>query len=89
MAARKPLPAGSKPDKILRDALILELNRLTNDGEKVKKLQRIAAKLVANGMDGKTDAIKEIFDRVEGRPAQAISLGQDPNLEPITFGWKK
>jgi hypothetical protein len=65
---------GSKPDKILRDALILELNRMgeDDDGKKVKKVNRIVHKLVLAGMDGKIDAIKEIFDRVEGRPAQAI-----------------
>lgn len=65
---------GSKPDKIIRDALILELNRMTDagDGEKVKKVNRIVHKLVLSAMDGKIDAIKEIFDRVEGRPAQAI-----------------
>lgn len=65
---------GSKPDKIIRDALILELNRMDKDdnGQKVKKVNRIVHKLVLSAMDGKIDAIKEIFDRVEGRPAQAI-----------------
>ena len=65
---------GSKPDKIIRDALILELNRMdtSDDGQKVKKVNRIVHKLVKCAMDGKIDAIKEIFDRVEGRPAQAI-----------------
>lgn len=65
---------GSKPDKIIRDALILELNRMTDgdDGEKIKKVNRIVHKLVDSAMDGKLDAIKEVFDRVEGRPAQAI-----------------
>lgn len=64
---------GSKPDKIIRDALILELNRMDDeDGKKVKKVNRLVHKLVAAGIDGKIDAIKEIFDRVEGRPSQAI-----------------
>lgn len=66
---------GSKPDKILRDALVLELNRMTDaeDGAKIKKVNRIVHKLVDAAMDGKIDAIKEIFDRVEGKPTQAIS----------------
>lgn len=64
---------GSKPDKIIRDALILELNRLdTEDGKKVKRVNRIVHKLVEAAIEGKIDAIKEIFDRVEGRPSQAI-----------------
>lgn len=85
MAARKTPSAGSKPDKILRDALMLELNTDTkdNDGRTVKKFRRIAANLVTSGLDNKMDAIKEIWDRVEGRPAQSIAVGQDPDLEPI------
>lgn len=76
MAAAKS--KGSKPDKIIRDALILELNRMTDDdGKKIKKVSRIVAKLVDAAMDGKIDAIKEIFDRVEGRPAQSVSLAGD------------
>lgn len=65
---------GSKPDKIIRDALILELNRMTedDDGQKVKKVNRIVHKLVASGMEGKIDAIKEIFDRTEGKATQMV-----------------
>ncbi len=63
---------GSKPDKIIRAALILELNRMAtdDDGKKVKKVSRIVHKLVEAGMDGKIDAIREIFDRTEGKPTQ-------------------
>lgn len=76
---------GSKPDKILRDALILELNRMTDadDGQKVKKVNRVVHKLVEAAMIGEVAAIKEIFDRVEGRPAQSIGLGQADDLEPL------
>lgn len=81
---------GSKPDKIIRDALILELNRMTDgdDGQKVKKVNRVVHKLVNAAMDGKVDAIREIFDRVEGKPAQSVALGQDPNLEPMRVSWE-
>lgn len=74
MAARKTPSKGSKPDKIMRDALMLELNGETenDDGEKVKKFRRIAANLVKAGLDSKLDAIKEIWDRVEGKPMQAV-----------------
>lgn len=78
---------GSKPDKILRDALILELNRMTDDddGKKVKKVSRIVHKLVESGIAGKVDAIKEIFDRVEGKPAQAITGpdGGPVQIQPV------
>lgn len=66
---------GSKPDKIIRDALILELNRMTadDDGKKIKKVNRVVHKLVDAAMDGKIDAIKEIFDRVDGKAPQAVT----------------
>lgn len=78
---------GSKPDKIIRDALIIELNRMTNDdGLKIKKVSRIVHKLVECGMSGKIDAIREIFDRVEGKAAQGIQLtGEDGG--PISVTW--
>jgi len=73
---------GSKPDKIIRDALILELNRMDSaeDGEKVKKVNRIVHKLVAAGMEGKIDAIKEIFDRVEGKATQQLDVTHDGEI---------
>lgn len=78
------LGKGSKPDKILRDALLLELNREDlEDGKKVKKVQRLVRKIVALGLDGKIDAIKEIFDRVEGKASQSIGIGQADDLAPI------
>jgi hypothetical protein len=75
-AASAPLPKGSKPDKLIRDAIILELHRMTEDenGKKVKYLQRIAHKLVVAGAEGKIDAIKEIGDRVDGKPAPQIAI---------------
>lgn len=74
MARSRGDSKGSKPDKIIRDALILELNRMTDgdDGQKIKKVNRLVHKLVESGMAGKIDAIKEIFDRTEGRPTQQL-----------------
>ena len=79
MAVRKTPSAGGKPDKIIRDALILELKRedRDDDGKKTTNLNRLIAKLVANAIEGDTAAIKEIGDRVDGKPAQAIALGGD------------
>lgn len=68
---------GSKPDKIIRDALLLELNRLDIvDGKKIKKVSRIVYKIVELAKDGKIDAIKEIFDRVEGKAVQGVTFDQ-------------
>lgn len=86
--ARPERLRGGKPDKIIRDALILELNRMADDdnGKKVKKVNRIVAKLVIAGMDGKIDAIKEIFDRVEGKATTTVETG-DQLTEAIKNHW--
>lgn len=87
MAARKTPSAGGKPDKLLRDALLIELNiEDISDGKKLKRFRRIAAKLVDAGLDGKLDAIREIFDRVEGKAAQGVVLTGDENA-PIAVTW--
>lgn len=43
---------------------------LANDGEKMRKL---AEKIVEKALDGDVPALREIGDRVEGKPAQAIT----------------
>lgn len=89
MAARKTPSLGNKPDKIFRDALLLVLNREDLiDGKKLKKINRLASTLVANGIDGDTQAIKEIRDTVDGRPAQALAIGGSEELGPLIVRWK-
>lgn len=75
---------GSKPDKIIKAALLLELNRMTKDedGQKIKKVNRIVHKLVELGMEGKIDAIREIFDRTEGKATQMVDA-EDHLIEAI------
>lgn len=79
MASRgNPNPTGSKPDKLMRDALMVALKREAKDaeGQKTTKLALIADKLVDLAAAGDVQAIKEVADRVDGRPAQAI-VGPD------------
>ena len=82
MAARKTPSKGGKPDKLMRDALMIALNReaVDADGQKTKKLNIIAAKLVELAIEGDIQAIKEISDRVDGKPAQAIVGDPDAPL---------
>jgi ribosomal protein L17 len=80
MAARKTLSRGSKPDKKWRDAISLAVNEAVEhptDGSKVKKLRLLADKLVERALDGDMAAIREIGDRLDGRPAQALLHGSD------------
>lgn len=82
MAARITPSKGGKPDKLMRDALMVALNReaVDADGQKTKKLNIIAAKLVELAVSGDIQAIKEISDRVDGKPAQAIVGDPDQPL---------
>lgn len=49
-------------------------------GQPITKMRRLLDNLVFNGtVLGDTLAIKEVFDRVEGKAVQAIQLGADEN----------
>jgi hypothetical protein len=52
-------------------------------GEDSKALRGIARSLIAAASEGKMDAIKEIGDRMDGKPAQAIENGDDGPLEVL------
>lgn len=67
-------PAGAQnKDKPFRDALRMELAALGEDDPKA--LRGLARKLltIASGEDG-LPAIKEIADRLDGKPAQAVEM---------------
>lgn len=83
--AGNPNPTGSKPDKLMRDAIMVALKREATDasGEKTKKLYLIANKLVDLAAEGDMQAIKEVNDRVDGKAPQTI--GGDPdNPTPVS-----
>lgn len=42
-----------------------------------KKLRQIAEKLIARALEGDTSALKEIADRLDGKPKQDIDVGGD------------
>ena len=83
MAAPKKA-VGAKSDKILRDALMIAVNREDmQDGKKVKRLHQIADRVSKMAAAGDLQAIKEVWDRIEGKPSQSIGLGQASDLEPL------
>lgn len=84
MAANSTQPKGYKSDKLMRDALSVALHRaaVDADGKPTKRLNNVAAALVTAAEGGDISAIKEIFDRVDGRTPQAI-IG-DPD-QPLTI----
>lgn len=76
MATRQTPSKGGKPDKLMRDALMIALKREAKDadGKKTKKINIIAAKLVDLACAGDVVAIKEINDRVDGKAVSAVEL---------------
>ncbi len=69
-------PVGSTKGKHMADALILALNRVAGTAGKERYLNVIAAQLVKKAAEGDVMAIREVFDRVDGKPHQ--SIGGDP-----------
>ena len=86
MATRLNPSKGSRPDKIMRDALSIELHREVDavvDGKtvKIKRYRRVMDALVTKGENGDTSAIREINERMDGKIPQAI-VGDD-DYDPI------
>ena len=48
-------------------------------GDKIKALDALAEKLLAACESGDLPALKELGDRLEGKPGQSIDLGSDPD----------
>lgn len=90
-APKKPNPQGPKSDKLIRNALMLAVNREDKDdqGKKVKKLALIANKLVELAIEGDVQAIKEIGDRIDGKPTLAIASDPDNPFEVAFIGMKE
>ena len=83
MAPRKT-PGSPKPDKLMRDALALELHQQVRDGadgnkrgKLVKKLRLVARALVDAAISGDVAAIKEINDRMDGKVSPIVMTNSD------------
>jgi hypothetical protein len=91
MAARKTPSAGGKPDKIMRDALMIALNREVkdSDGNKTKRIHRIIGALLDKAEEGDSALLREIFDRVDGKSPQGVALQNsdgDDLIDPTDLG---
>jgi hypothetical protein len=65
------MPSGLKAEKLMREALVLDLHRLANGKRgKSKRLYYVASALVDLAMEGDLGAIREVYDRVDGRVPQ-------------------
>ena len=64
-------PRGAWSDKLWRDALRKAVLKRIAGGQ---KLDHIAEATVAAAMEGKMDAVREIGDRLDGKPSQSIDM---------------
>ena len=69
-------PEGGSTVRPVRDALDSELSRASVDGDENNVLRLIARRLAAKALDGDLGAIKEIFDRVDGKPVAGAASEQ-------------
>lgn len=78
------IPKNRWSDKAWREAIRVSVNE--EDAAGIKKIRRLADKLVDAALDGDVAAIKEVGDRLDGRPAQALEhSGPDGTAIPVQF----
>jgi hypothetical protein len=70
---------GQQRDKLFREALRMELAQA---GENLKALREIAAVLIGEAKAGNIQAIKELADRLDGKPAQMLEHSAPSSLPP-------
>lgn len=71
-------PRGQQRDKPFRDALRMEI---ADAGEDFKALRRVASALLAKAGEGDVQAIREVADRLDGKPVQSVEVGQPGDFE--------
>jgi hypothetical protein len=88
MATDETPPDGGQAYRLMRQALVVALHRhLENDdGRRNQKLRLIADKLVDKAVEGDMQAIKELLDRVDGKPGASTTVDEAPRK--VTFEWK-
>jgi hypothetical protein len=81
-------PAGGKTARPMWEALEAELRRESDDGDgsKAEVLRLVARKLAAKALDGDLGAIKEIFDRMDGKSVAGAAADEPPGK--VVFEWK-
>lgn len=78
-------PEGAKPNKPFASALKRNLARRAVEGN-ADDLDKAADVLIAKAIDGDLQALKELADRLDGRPAQAIT-GDPDAPHSMVIGW--
>jgi len=81
-------PDGGDTSKPMREALSAGLRREADggDGQRVQTLELVVGKLITRALGGDISAIKEIFDRMDGKCASGA--GTDDKPRQVTLEWK-
>jgi hypothetical protein len=87
MATDDAPPDGGQANRPMWSMLDEELRReIDNEGETVEPGRLIVRRLMAKALDGDMSAIKEIFDRMDGKSAPGTTPDEGPRK--VTFAWK-
>jgi len=70
---------GQQRDKLFREALRMQLAQA---GENLKALREIADVLIAEARAGNIQAIRELADRLDGKPTQMLEHSAPSSLPP-------
>jgi hypothetical protein len=82
-----PVPTRSPGGKPVTRALIAALKD-SAPGTDVPNLRRIVDNLVGKAIDGDLSAIKEIFDRIDGKAPTAAAGALNEEPQKVVFEWK-
>jgi hypothetical protein len=80
-------PEGGNTTRPVRDALDSELSRANVDGDANNVLRLIARKLAAKALEGDLGAIREIFDRIDGKSVAGSAPEQ--TARKVQMQWKE
>lgn len=76
-------PNGARRPRMVSQQVIAALNEATGDGP--TRLRQLVEKLFALALAGDLAAIREVFDRAEGKPAQESMVSvKDASLDDMT-----
>ena len=81
-------PDGGNGNKPMRQALSAALRRQAEDGDgqSAEMLELVALALIDRALDGDVPAIREIFDRMDGKSAAGATMDNGPRK--VTLEWK-
>jgi hypothetical protein len=77
---------GNKAARMMRCAILHELQQPSGADESTNKLQPVARSLVDKAAGGDLSAIKEVLDRIDGKTAAAASENDDTSRQVSVQG---